>query len=58
MSEKKKPVGFGVCEACRDEYDEPKEVPLYKVRGHLICGRCASEFEGDSECHEMAYGVD
>lgn len=54
----KQSVDFGICEFCKDEYDEPKPSKLYKLNGKLMCGSCASEVEGDREFVEMAYGVD
>ena len=49
---------MGICECCLDEYDTPSVVKLYRLKGNLICGGCASEFEGDRKCAEMAYGRD
>lgn len=52
----KRVEGFGICENCKDEYDDPQPSNLYMIKGRLICGCCASEFECDTLCHELAYG--
>lgn len=57
-----KPISFGISECCKSEADEGDlilETDLYKSRnGNLLCGGCMADFEGDAECHEMAYGSD
>lgn len=34
----------GICEWCKDEYDEPPVVPLYKIRNRIACRDCAREW--------------
>jgi len=52
------PECTGICECCKDEYDEPKVTPLYRVGGILRCGDCATQYEMDAMYNEMAYGSD
>ena len=55
--DKKQHETIGICESCKDEYDEPKPKKLFRSpNGSLICGSCMAEGEGDAYFHELAYG--
>lgn len=57
---KKVPECEGVCDFCRDEYEEDNESPpirkLFRVNGRLMCGMCASDGQSHADACRMAYG--
>jgi hypothetical protein len=40
---------IGICENCKDDYDEPKETKLYYVYKEWVCGDCACMWKAEIE---------
>jgi hypothetical protein len=46
----------GICNNCKDGYDEPIETELFLIKGRWICGDCANTWEHEAAEHLSRYG--
>ena len=52
------PISTGICEWCKDEYDNPSETPLFKFGKRTACGECCNAWHNEKAMYLSAYGED